>query len=176
MSVTIDQTIEQVEGLLHDLTGADVPRNGPHAPIPPEVDPVKYIEEQVRMLEAAARQPLGREEQSNWAPAVCVWESEDSIVARFDVPGMTAADLELTFEDKQLVLSGIWSAPWAVPGAKTTRLHLAERSPGRFRRTVLMPPRVAADKMTATCRDGVLEVRCPRVAGAAGNRRTVSIS
>ncbi len=51
-----------------------------------------------------------------------------------------------------------------------------ERAEGAFRRTVTLPTEVALEKITASYKDGVLEIRVPKIAGAAPKERKVEVT
>jgi HSP20 family protein len=68
--------------------------------------------------------------------------------------------LEITARGDQLTIRG---ERVVKPAESSASYHRREREGGRFRRVVTLPQRVEADKVTATYRDGVLEVRLPRV-------------
>ena len=99
-------------------------------------------------------------EAKNWfAPPVNVVESEPGYEVALDVPGMKADDFSIEFKDGQLWVSGERKAE-AEAADKTC--HVSERRYGQFRRVVSLPVDVAADKIEATYKDGVLAVSVPK--------------
>ncbi len=51
-----------------------------------------------------------------------------------------------------------------------------ERAAGMFSRTVTLPAEVELEKITASYKDGVLEIRAPKVEGAAPKGRKVDVT
>ena len=94
-----------------------------------------------------------------WAPAVDITEREDAYLVTAEVPGVAAADLEVTFQDGLLTIQGERHPVNDVPGDKA---HRAERRYGAFRRSIALPSHVQADKIDATTQDGVLQILVPK--------------
>ena len=94
-----------------------------------------------------------------WAPRLDVLESKDRLVARFEVPGFDAHDLDVTLEDGVLTLTGERSAQTAEDAAEDdVTYHRRELAYGRFRRSVRIGDAFDADDVEATYKDGILEV------------------
>ena len=94
-----------------------------------------------------------------WIPAMDLVESEDHIVLRADLPGMTEDDVEIEIKDGVLTVSGERKAEHE---EKREGFHRVERAFGRFSRSLTLPQGVAADKVTAGFDNGVLEVKVPK--------------
>jgi len=88
-----------------------------------------------------------------WAPRVDVLESDGALVARFEVAGFSAEDLEVTLEDGVLSLTG--ERRFESEDATFRRRELAY---GSFRRSVRVGDAYDADQVTASYKDGILEV------------------
>lgn len=100
----------------------------------------------------------GRQTQS-WVPTLDVWETEDSLVYAFDLPGLKQDDIAVEVENGMLTVSA--------KRERTTKLdeerfHRVERRYGEFSRTVGLPQGVADNDVAATYRDGVLEISVPK--------------
>ncbi len=91
-----------------------------------------------------------------WAPAVDVLEENDRYVVRAEVPGLEAADISLTFADGALVIKGQKGCDYEDESRKGL-IH-RERRFGAFVRNVPLPAVVESSKISASCRNGVLEV------------------
>src|SRR5579859_267671 len=94
-----------------------------------------------------------------WAPALDISEREDDYLVTLDLPGVTAGDVEIMFEDNLLTIQGE-RHPAADPAAE--KVHRAERRYGAFRRSITLPRHVQADAIEATAQDGVLQVLVPK--------------
>ena len=100
-----------------------------------------------------------------------VFEHAEMVEVLFEVPGVSADDLELTVSGGRLVLEGHRPAP---PPRRAV-IHCLERSVGRFRRGVDLPEPVDTRRALAELRDGVLSVRIPRIADRRGAPHRIDI-
>lgn len=99
-----------------------------------------------------------------------VREDGEQYVVNADLPGLAAEDLELEVTGRQLSVKGRRSLE--VPDGYA--LKHRERSAWTFERTLSLPEDVDPDKVEASLRDGVLEIRLPRVPEIAPRRIAVS--
>lgn len=93
-----------------------------------------------------------------WEPIVDVVEKDDEFLFSFELPGMKLENIKVVIEGDYLVVTG--ERKWALDEDKG-RAHRVERHYGSFRREIRLPSKVDPDKIRATFRDGVLEVRLP---------------
>ena len=89
-------------------------------------------------------------------PRVSLYESNDAYWVRMELPGISAEQLELTFERDELTVKGNKIQETLDEGMKWLR---NERSYGRFERTFRFTTPVAADGVQAESRDGILTIR-----------------
>jgi HSP20 family protein len=94
-----------------------------------------------------------------WIPAMDLVEGEDEFVLRADLPGLTEDDVEIEIKDSVLTISGERKAEEKREGEGYYRV---ERAFGSFSRSLTLPEGVAADQVTASFDNGVLEVRVPK--------------
>ena len=94
-----------------------------------------------------------------WIPAMDLLETEDHLVLRGDLPGLTEDDVDIEIKDNVLTVSGERSAE---NEEKSEGFHRVERSFGSFSRSLTLPQGVSADKVEANFDNGVLEVRIPK--------------
>jgi HSP20 family protein len=97
--------------------------------------------------------------ERRWIPAMDLVETDDSLVLRADLPGMTEDDVEIEVKDGVLTISGERKSEHEEKGEG---FHRVERSFGRFSRALNLPDGVQADKVEAKFDNGVLEVRIPK--------------
>src|SRR4051794_8807949 len=100
----------------------------------------------------------GRVTQS-WVPTLDAWETENAIVYAFDLPGVAQDKISLEAEDGSLTVTAEREQSAEV---SDEHFHRLERRYGTFVRTVGLPQGVAEDAITASYKDGVLEVRVPK--------------
>ncbi len=95
---------------------------------------------------------------TGWSPALDLYQSTDNIVAVVELPGMRKEDVEISLHDGTLTISGERKCE-STDGEKAER---TERYVGVFRRSIALPTRVDASKVSATYRDGILIVTLPK--------------
>ncbi len=95
----------------------------------------------------------------SWSPAIDVFEREDAVVVKAELPGLTVADVDVEIDDTVLTISGERTFTDTVD---TDRYHRVERSYGPFRRSLTLPLGIKADAVQARFADGVLEVTVPK--------------
>ena len=98
----------------------------------------------------------GRGAARVWSPPMEAYASDGNLVLRFDLPGVTLEDVDITLEDHTLTVSGVRKA--VAEGAPHLLLELPY---GEFRRSVTVPEGSDADSIKATYKDGVLEILLP---------------
>jgi HSP20 family protein len=109
-----------------------------------------------RLFEA----PLARtSEFLGWIPAFDVYEEKDNFVVKAELSGMKKEDINVSLHDGSLIISGERQAE--IPG-EGTEVYRAERYFGKFQRAVTLPAMVAADKVKAQYKDGILTITLPK--------------
>lgn len=124
------------------------------------------------------RQPAGNRvdgvwngaDRATWAPAIDLIETAEAYHIYVDLPGVGAADVNLTFERNTLVVQGRREPVWQGRQEGAFRMHAGERFHGDFTRTVRLPEHVDAEAIEATFGDGVLTVTVPKAATAQARR------
>ena len=94
-----------------------------------------------------------------WAPVLDMHETKDDLVLTFELPGVREKDVSLSITGDLLTVRGERGFD---RDTKDETTHHIERVYGKFERSVQLPMPVQADKVKATYRDGVLEVRLPK--------------
>jgi HSP20 family protein len=94
-----------------------------------------------------------------WAPALDVREDADNFVIRAELPGLKREEIEVSLHDGTLVISGERTVEKLDEGVE---FHRQERHYGKFQRALTLPAPVAADKIKAQYKDGLLTVTLPK--------------
>jgi HSP20 family protein len=103
-------------------------------------------------------------------PKVDVIERDDEVVVKAELPGVDKKDLDVSVTENSVTIKG------------TTRheekeekgdFYRCEISRGAYARTVALPSYVDADKAKASFKDGVLELKLPKVEKS--KRRSIEI-
>ena len=106
---------------------------------------------------------LGDEEAgsilADWAPAVDIKEETNQFVIHADLPGVDIKDIDITLENGVLTLKGQRATE---KKEETEQYRRVERVRGTFLRRFSLPDVADADKVSAKCKDGVLEVVVPK--------------
>jgi HSP20 family protein len=102
---------------------------------------------------------FGRARQlfSGWSPALDLYQNNNNIIAVVELPGMRKEDIEISLHDGTLTIAGEHKSETANGEAERS-----ERYVGKFRRSITLPARVDANKVSATYRDGILTVTLPK--------------
>ena len=97
----------------------------------------------------------GNAQSAAWAPVVDIEETDKNYMIHAELPGLDKDKVKVSVEDGVLMLSGERNLERKVEG-KT--FHRVERSHGTFSRSFTLPENADAEKVNATCKDGLLVV------------------
>lgn len=93
-----------------------------------------------------------------WVPAVDVAETQEKIIVRAEVPGLRQEDISIEFENGLLTLRG----ERKLEKVEGVTWHRVERVYGNFSRSFTLPRTVDPERISASYRDGILEVDVPK--------------
>lgn len=96
---------------------------------------------------------------STWAPAVDVFEDENSYLIKLELPEINREDVKVNLNENTLTISGERRLE---NEEKRDAYHRIERSYGQFYRSFSLPPNVNAETINAQFKDGVLRVTLPK--------------
>ncbi len=97
--------------------------------------------------------------KSDFEPKVDVYEKNNQIVVKADIPGIDEKDLSVELEGNLLTISGKKEEEKEV---KEKNYHRIERSFGSFCRSITLPDGIEADKINAEYKKGVLTINIPK--------------
>jgi HSP20 family protein len=95
----------------------------------------------------------------NWKPVVDIYENEDTVVVKAELPGVDKKDIKVDLKDGVLTLGGERAHEKEV---KEENYYRKERAFGRFHRSFKVPAEIDPDKIKAEFKDGVLKVEIPK--------------
>ncbi len=98
---------------------------------------------------------------SAWAPAVDIYETDDSVTVEAELPGIDPKDIRVSVDEGVLRLSGERKLEKEVREENYLRV---ERAYGTFERAIRLAGEIDAEKITASYDNGVLKVTAPKVA------------
>ena len=106
------------------------------------------------------------------APVVDLFEEKDDIVVKAELPGIEKDNIEVNLADHTLTIKGEKKKEEEI---KEENYYRAERSYGSFVRTLELPKDVHTDKVKATFKNGILEVRLPKTEEAKAKEVKVKV-
>jgi HSP20 family protein len=107
-----------------------------------------------------------------FSPQVEVFERDNQLVIRADLPGMTKDNVDVEFANDAVVIRGERKSERQEDAGGYYR---SERSYGSFYRRIPLPEGVSADKASADFRNGVLEISIPAAQEVEEKRRQLEI-
>jgi len=110
---------------------------------------------------------------AGWLPAVDIHETEGEYTVQLDLPGIDPAGLKIQVTGDQLTIHGERRQVKNADEKAVT--HRTERVTGVFERSFTLPLPVDADKVKASYKDGVLDVRLPKAASARPRQVSVDV-
>ncbi len=114
-----------------------------------------------RTFEGAYSQRQGEEsrELASWSPLVDVFEDQDAITLKVELPEIDAKDVDIRIEGNTLTLRGERKLEKSDRRDGYSRI---ERTYGAFSRTFTLPSAVDVEHVQAESRDGVLRLVLPK--------------
>ena len=108
--------------------------------------------------------------QNAWNLALDVSEKEDEYTIKASIPGINPDDLNITYNNNMLTISGETKSEQEKEGE---RYHLRERRYGSFSRSISLPTSVKGDEIEASYDAGVLTLHIPKAEEARAKRIAV---
>src|SRR5512139_2125281 len=119
-----------------------------------------------RLFEEFLTRGRGRDEgleAAAWVPAVDIYETDDDVVVKAELPGVEKDQVGVEVKGGVLTLRGERKHEKEI---KEENYHRVERSYGTFLRSFTLPASVEEDKVSARLAGGVLEIHLPKKAEA----------
>jgi len=114
-----------------------------------------------RIVDRIFRPELDLWEGQTKAPLVDIYEENDAIVVKAEIPGLKKEEIDISISDDAITLSG---KKKDVKEVKKENFYQKEIREGSFLRTLSLPCRVDREKVKASYKDGMLEVVLPKAA------------
>ena len=100
----------------------------------------------------------GMRAREKWTPMLDVHQDGDDLVIDAELAGVDPKDVEITIENSVLRIAGTREEDSKVEEGNWIR---RERFSGRFERQVSLPQGVDPDAVTASAKNGIVEIRVP---------------
>lgn len=121
-----------------------------------------------RLFDDAFTRPISL---NNWSmPAIDMYQTDDKVVVKAALPGLSAEDVQISVTGDVLTLKGEFRQDEEV---KDATYQLKERRYGSFERSLMLPTDVETDKAKAEFQNGVLTITLPKA--EAVKPRTITV-
>jgi HSP20 family protein len=135
---------------------------------------ISALQEQMnRMFEDTFFRSADEDALTTWAPSVDIYETEQELVLRADLPGLEEKDLDVRVESNMLTIRGERKFEKKVKEENYLRV---ERAFGSFSRSFSLPNTVNPDAVKAEYKNGVLTVTLPKREESKPRQVKISVS
>ena len=105
-----------------------------------------------------------------YVPATDIYEKEDAILVRCDMPGVAQDQIDIQLENTELVITGTQS----VAAREGYDLLMGEYGTGIFQRKFSVPQLIDRENIKARLRNGVLDIELPKAEQAKPRKIEIS--
>jgi len=116
--------------------------------------------------------PLAAKIEEALSPAIDVFEEDNAVVVKAELPGMKKEDISVELIDGILKIAGEKKREEKV---EKKNYYRTERSLGSFERRISLPAETQVDKAKASFKDGLLEIKIPKSEEAKKKQRKINI-
>ena len=121
---------------------------------------ISSLQEQVnRLFDSGIQSRNDNSALTTWAPAVDIYETENELVLKADLPAINEKDLDIRVENNTLTIRGERKFGSEVKEDNYLRV---ERTYGSFSRSFGLPNTVNTESIKAEYKNGVLTVEMPK--------------
>ena len=125
-----------------------------------QYDPLGNFPATFRSFEDAVARMLNEPRGARpWSPSVDIFETENDLVLKADLPDVKLEDIEVRVENQTLTLKGERKFE---KDENTRGHHRIERQYGTFVRSFTVPGSVDPERVAAEYKNGVLTVKLPK--------------
>jgi len=118
------------------------------------------LQEQVnRLFEGSFPAQGDKSALTTWSPAVDIYETENELVLKADLPDINEKDLDVRVENNMLTIHGERKFEQKVKEENYLRV---ERSYGSFSRSFSLPSTINTESIKAEYKNGTLTVELPK--------------
>jgi HSP20 family protein len=125
----------------------------------PFLNLANWQEQVSRMFDGAFPGRTDTSTMTTWAPSVDIYETENELVLKADVPDLSEKDLDIRVENNMLTISGERKFEQKVKEENYLRI---ERAYGSFSRSFSLPNTISSENIKAEYKNGVLTVEMPK--------------
>ena|SRR5437867_4130191 len=140
-------------------------------------EPFRDLQDRMnRLFTESYRGQAGEEDWAlggTWAPAVDIYEQENNIVIKAELPGVDPKDVDIRLDNNILTIKGERKFDNDV---KKENYHRVERAYGVFTRSFTLPSGVDPNGIKAEYKDGVLRLTLPKREEAKPKQIQISVA
>jgi HSP20 family protein len=127
-----------------------------------------------RLLDLAwSREPGEELREGVWQPLVDIFENDEAVVIKAELPGVDQKDIEVKIEDATLTIRGERKQETEI---RKENYHRIERYYGTFQRSFSLPQSIDRERVVAACDKGVLTITLPKKEEVKPKQITVEVS
>ena len=123
----------------------------------PSRDMMTLREAMDQLFDEAFTRPFGMSEFS--MPAIDLYQTNEDVIVKAALPGMTAKDVDISVAGDMLTLKGEIQRK---DEREDAAYLIREQRYGRFERSLMLPTEVQSDKAQAEFENGILTVTLPK--------------
>jgi HSP20 family protein len=120
----------------------------------------REIDDILNRYTRAIGQPQGGSQEviatGDWVPLVDIAETDKAFEIKVEIPDVTKEDVKVTVDNRVLT---IWGERKQEKEEEGKKFHRVERSYGVFTRSFTLPDNVDESKVTATFKNGILNLQ-----------------
>jgi len=125
-----------------------------------------------RVLNPRSNGPGEHVSANVWSPPVDIYEDQDAIVIKVDLPGIKQEEIDIEMTDETLTIRGERQFD---DEARRENYVRVERQYGKFQRSFTIGLPIQADKVRAGYRNGILELTLPKAEAIKPKKVQVSV-
>ena len=133
-----------------------------------DINPWTELQRVQRQLDSV----FNRDSSNGTFPLVNVYDAKDDIILEAELPGMASKDINITFNNGVLTLSGDRKQSLSYKEMSVVR---SERSVGEFEKSFRVPSKVDQDKIKASFSNGVLTITLSKAEEAKPKQISVGV-
>jgi HSP20 family protein len=126
-----------------------------------------------RLFDSTFKGNSGSSTLTAWAPAVDIYETENELVVKADLPDVPEKDIDVRVENNMLTIRGERKYDQTVKEDNYLRV---ERSYGAFSRSFSLPNTVNTEAIQASYKNGVLQIELPKRAESKPKQVKVNVT
>ena len=136
----------------------------------PSRDMMTLREAMDQLFDEAFTRPFGMSEFS--MPAIDLYQTNEDVIVKAALPGMTSEDVEISVAGDMLTLKGEIQRK---DEREDAAYLIREQRYGRFERSLMLPTEVQSDKAQAEFENGILTVTLPKAEQVRPKTLTVKV-